>query len=146
VQRYCKFLVLSDLIKQGGYLTSPWLGPAWTSCLKHYPRLEVLIIKSPILFTPIKQWISCLPAVQCIYLCHGYDEDLGISGHLMSGFNNMYFQDVWGRWTCEEWRLCTPRRNLPRALQFTSGKATKKQNCTEFDSEVYYLGNNDSWS
>jgi len=97
-------------------------------------------------FQRIKQWISCLPAVQRIYLCHGYDEDLGISGHLMSGFNNVYFQDVWGRWTCEEWRLCTPRRDLPRALQFTGGKATKKQDRTEFDSEVYYSGDDDSWS
>jgi len=85
-------------------------------------------------FQRIKQWISCLPAVQHIYLCHGYDKDLDISGHLMSGFNHVYFQDVWGKWTWEEWRLFSPRRDVPRALGFS--KATKKQDCTEFDSEA----------
>ncbi len=56
-------------------------------------------------FQRIRQWISCFPAVQRIYLSHGYDEDLEISGHLMSGFNTVYFQDVKKQWTCERWRL-----------------------------------------
>ncbi len=62
----------------------------------------------------------------------------------MSGFNTVYFQNVSEQWTCERWRLWTPRRNSPRALK--SSKATKKKDRTEFDSEVYCSSEDDSWS
>jgi hypothetical protein len=159
-------LVLSDPKEQDGILTAAWLGPAWTSCLRKYPFLEVLIVKSPLLPTPapieipvnappedvninflrVKQWILSLPSVQRVYLAHGFDDELNISGYSHTGFSNLYFRDGLGEWIRREWRLYTQRKGTPGAeWSRRLIQATKREDRTAFDSEEYCTSDEGDW-
>jgi len=134
---------------------SEWVGQEWISCLSHFPFLEVLVVKSPLLLTPVsaaacfnqvKQWIDALPSIVRVYLAHGYDDHLNIGGYESSGgsgFSQLYRTNKDGIWSSEPWRQQTHRFSPHSYLN--REKVMKMEDRCGFNSEVYNSDDQDSW-